>query len=49
MARVGDFMYGWEADGTPKPNEHNRKERRKTAKLPTRFTKKHRKQWPKKI
>jgi len=33
MPTVSDFMYGWKADGNPKPNDHNRKERRKAAKI----------------
>lgn len=48
MARVGEFMYGWEADETPKPNEHSRKERRKSAKIAYKIYKKTQKAMAKK-
>jgi len=43
MARVGEFMYGWEKspqDVGPKPVEHSRKERRKAAKIAYKIYKK---------
>jgi hypothetical protein len=36
MARVGEFMYGWEPskdDKGPKPHEYSRAERRKMARI----------------
>ena len=33
-------MYGWRADGTPKPDDHSRKERRKAAKIAYKIYKK---------
>ncbi len=43
MARVGEFMYGWEKspqDEGPKPAEHSRQERRKAAKIAYKIFKK---------
>ena len=43
MARVGEFMYGWEQspqDEGPKPSEHSRKERRKAARIAYKIYKK---------
>ena len=43
MPKVGDFMYGWQPDGSdtgPKPVEHSRAERRKTAKIAYKIYKK---------
>ena len=43
MAKVGDFMYGWEPDPNdkgPKPQEYSRAERREMAKIAYKIYKK---------